>query len=44
MADREVMAKLFEATTDDDSKVDPTTLKAIVKAALVEVSTLSFIG
>jgi hypothetical protein len=33
MADREVMAKLFEATTDDDSKVPEATAKAIVKAA-----------
>lgn len=33
MADREIMAKLFEATTDDDSKVPEATAKAIVKAA-----------
>lgn len=33
MANREVMAKLFEATTDDDSKVPEATAKAIVKAA-----------
>ena len=33
MADREVMAKLFEATTDDDTKVPEAVVKTIVKAA-----------
>ena len=31
MADREIMAKLFEVTSDDDTAIDKTVAKTIVK-------------